>query len=266
MDKQQGAAVVEFCVLCTAMVILMFAIPMVGNMIDARQASIQAGRYALWQSTVDLPGGENVTLLQDRFFSGTDALISSHTTDADENRLWGSEREAAKGMAGQTAIAIEDASIWMNTRAHADDSGLNVSAGVGAAIEAVGDAIGSVTDRTWGMGDTALTRTEIGVEVKSNGWFSATAEEGACGGFGCLTQRGALLVDGWSAGGETQAKERTQAIVPATALEPIGDVVSVLGNIPIFEELKDMDGMFGHVDMRPLPEHANRGLNDYVDE
>jgi hypothetical protein len=141
---------------------------------------------------------------------------------------------------------------------------MSISSGVGSVIESVGDALGSVTSRDWGIGETALTHTEVKLSVRSNTWLDSLDGAGTCGdGFGCLVGNGAILVDGWSARDDGQAKERVQAIVPATALEPIGEVLSVIGRVPIFKELENLDQAFGYVDMEQLPDHADRGLDRY---
>lgn len=263
-----GSAMTEFAVLCVfLMVPLMLAIPMLGNMVDMRQTAVQAGRYATWQSTVQSQGVQDHALLRDRFFSRSDALISSHTSDAGHNVLWGEGNEPDGVLRSASDIEVDTETVGMNTRLHADDDGLGIASGIGAVVETAGDAIGTLTGREWGLGETALTRTEISLAVKANEWGRNTGTNEACGGgMGCMFEGGAILVDGWSASGDAQAKERTQALVPATALESVGDVLSVLGAVPVFKELGRLDGMFGYVDMAPLPEHADRGLDRYVED
>lgn len=259
-----GAAMTEFVVLCLAMVPLMYAIPMVGKMVDAKQTSIQAGRYATWEATVHRSGGADRELMRDRFFGESDALISSSSTEAGSHWLWGGQLQYEQGLPSDTAIQIDETSISMQTQLHKSDSYMDVSSEVGSVIDTVGDALGSVTSRDWGIGKTALTRTEVKLSVRSNGWLDSLGRPSTCGsGFGCLVNNGAILVDGWSARDDRQAKERVQAIVPATALEPIGEVLSVIGKVPIFNELENLDTAFGYVDMEQLPDHADRGLDRY---
>ena len=262
--RYEGAALTEFVVLCVAMVPLMFAVPMLGNLIDAKQASIQAGRYATWEATVHPSRQDSAVMLKDRFFTDEESQILSQPAELEANHLWGSDTRRESGMPTDTAIVIDEQSVSMTTRLHDDDSGLSISSTVGGVIETAGNAIGAVTDRDWGIGKTALTRTQVQVAVKSNTWIEALEAGEACGGgLGCFTAAGAILVDGWSARNDAQAKERTQAIVPATALEPVGEIVSILGAIPVFKELGGMEEMFGHVDMKPLPAHADRSLERY---
>ncbi|MGK0231192.1 MAG: hypothetical protein ACI9US_003869, partial [Gammaproteobacteria bacterium] len=73
----------------------------------------------------------------------------------------------------------------------------------------------------------------------------------------CLNSRAVILGDSWSASGDVQAAQRVRSLMPASVLEPIGNAVSVVGNLPLFQELKDLRGAFGHVDMRVLPEYMD---------
>ena len=41
--------------------------------------------------------------------------------------------------------------------------------------------------------------------------------------------------------------------MPASVLEPVGDAVSLLGHLPVLEELSGLKDAFGHVDMNVLP-------------
>ena len=75
--RYEGAALTEFVVLCIAMVPLMFAVPMLGNLIDAKQASIQAGRYATWEATVHPSRQDSAVVLKDRFFTDEESQILS---------------------------------------------------------------------------------------------------------------------------------------------------------------------------------------------
>lgn len=261
----RGAALVEFAVISSVMLSLMFAIPMLGKLVDARQTSVQAGRYALWQPTVT-PGDTDVALLHDRFFAKADAAVASQPIEADGHALWGQTDVEDQGLARDAWLSLNAETLWVETHRHSDDSGLATASSVGSAIQSAGDAVGSVTGRDWGIGNTALTNTRVGIAVAENPWLDEADAHPACGGYGCLTEGGAILIDGWSAAHQSEARERLQAIVPATALESIGKIVSKLDVIPILEEFGDAEGMFGHVDMRPLPAHASRGLPDYVDD
>jgi len=65
-----------------------------------------------------------------------------------------------------------------------------------------------------------------------------------------------IMADGWSAGSDAQARNRVKSLVPASALEDVGDIMSVVGNFPLFKEMKGLDGALGHVDMTVLPDYA----------
>lgn len=266
INHMGGAALTEFAVLGSVMVSVMFAIPMLGDLVDAKQTSIQAGRYALWQSTV-VPGVDlDPRVVQDRFFGRSDTAISSQVIDAGTHALWGNQGSSASTLGSEAALTLDTSSLWVESAVHADDEGLDVSKGVGEAISAAGNAIGTLSGNDWGIGKTALTRTRVGIAINGNDWLSSDNEHSACGGFGCLTEGGAILVDGWSARSDAAAKERVQAIVPASALEPVGNIISAFRAIPVLKEFRGIKDMFGHVDMHQLPEHANRGLSRYVED
>ena len=58
----------EFALLVTIMAPLLFAIPMIGKLIDVRQTAVQASRYTAWETTVGVaPGAGNA--VRGRFFT-----------------------------------------------------------------------------------------------------------------------------------------------------------------------------------------------------
>ena len=61
------------------------------------------------------------------------------------------------------------------------------------------------------------------------------------------------MSDGWSASGDNQTRRRVRSLMPASILEPVGDAVSLLGHLPVLEELSGLKDAFGHVDMNVLP-------------
>ena len=62
-----------------------------------------------------------------------------------------------------------------------------------------------------------------------------------------------FLTDTWGASGPGQVEKRVRSLVPMTVLRPVGDALSNIGVLPIFQELKKLDGIFGEVKPDVLP-------------
>lgn len=267
---QTGAALVELFVLSLVMIPLMFAIPMIGKLVDLRQNAVQASRYAAWEATVRTPGSAAPARMKSRFFGDGDAAIVSAQSDAGSNSLWGAQSDPALLAAvpgswpAGTSVRIDETSVSALPYAAVENA--RSATLVGDAIESVGDLMGGISGKKLGLENDSLVSTGVHVDVQSNGWFDEFA--GTCGvkAFACLEEVSVILTDGWSAGSDDQTKERVQALVPATVLEPVGEVVSFFGNFPLFEELKGTKDMFGYVDMGVLPTHADHGLDLYQEE
>lgn len=254
----RGAALVELTVLLLVMIPLLVAVPAIGKLVDLRQRSVLASRYAIWEATVASPGDDRPAALKSRFFDRGDQPLASQPSSDAEHALWGDVARTGDGPLADTDIRIDAESVaagpWQG-----GVGDLEMAGSIGSAIASAGQMLGG---SDWDIGKTALTRADIAVNVRSNAWFDAlTIECGDAGG--CVRESGVLLVDGWSAGDDEQARERVRALVPAARLEQVGDLLSQLGRLPILRELRDMDGMFGHVDMAPLPAYADPGLDTY---
>ncbi len=65
-----------------------------------------------------------------------------------------------------------------------------------------------------------------------------------------------ILADGWSSGSDRQTARQVRSLVPASAVEPVGKVLSLMGAVPVFEEMKGLKHAFGHVDMNVLPAYV----------
>jgi len=267
----KGAALTEMVVLMVVMVPLMFAMPMIGKLIDLRQTALQASRYATWEATVASGNTDRAPQVGARFFGEAAGSMSTRPAERSANLLWGGD-PAAVGRAGtvpgsdlpyswpgQAAVTIDDATVVTDawSTGHGD---LGLAGTVGDAVRSAGRALGG--DR-WDLADTSLTRAGVGVDVHRNGWFEEQGIGCGEGAGGCIREAGVILVDGWEADSDGAAADRVKALVPATYLESVGETLSILGNIPIFEELGGLDDMFGYVNMQPLPAHADRGLETY---
>ena len=262
---QRGSALTESIVLMAAMLPLMFAIPMLGKLVDVNQTTVQAGRYAVWEATVHegakgaAPGAEQVA---GRFFGAGDEPILSDGVAPGTNALWGDGTDADGGWDAATGVEIDAGSVETLRYAPADDANLPIAGAVGGAVHAAGSVLGAIAGADWDLGETALTRAGVRVEIERNGWFDDLVA--GCGGaFACLEEAGTIMTDGWSAGSTQEMKDRVQALVPASVLEPVGKGLSALGHVPILDELKPLDTAFGHVGDFVPPDAERDGQDTY---
>lgn len=255
-NRHAGNALTETIILSIAMVPLFFAIPMIGKLADIRQTGEQAARYGSWEATVNTRGSGAATLArtEERFFKSQDAAIASVAQEMPEHTLWGNDRAAATGLNGDTDIRIDlDASAaraWQY-----DFTSQPAGAFIGEQAGRVGKLLDGIGSNDWSMESNGLVRSGVEIEVKANSWL----KEDSCSGSqnaGCLSVSSVIMADGWSAGSDSQAKNRVKSLVPASALEPVGDMMSIVGEFPLFKEMKGLKGALGHVDMGVLPEYA----------
>ncbi len=259
--RESGSAMVETAILMVVMVPLVFGVVMIGNLIDLKQTSEQAGRYAAWEATVypsAEPGGARPASVRERFFGEPDSVLSSQTTDTASHRLWGeSEAVEDRSWAAKTAVSIDESTVL--AAAHQQGVGdSTIAMQVGETAGKAGTILEGLGGNSWGLTANGLVRSSIGVQVKANEWLHTTDTEGCgvAGNFACLQSSSVILVDGWSASSDNQARRRVRSLVPASALQPLGDIVAKVGHLPMFKELKNLDGAFGHVNMNALPEYA----------
>lgn len=255
-NRQAGNALTETIILSIAMVPLFFAIQMIGKLADVRQTGEQAARYGAWEATVNTRGSGTATIerTEERFFRSQDSAIASATQDLPENSLWGNDRELPTGFTADTDIRIDlDASAaraWQY-----DFTGQPAGAIIGEQAGRVGKLLDGIGSNDWSMESNGLVRAGVEIEVKANSWLkedSCSASQNA----GCLSVSSVIMADGWSAGSDSQAKSRVKSLVPASALEPVGDMMAIVGEFPLFKEMKGLRGALGHVDMGVLPEYA----------
>ena len=259
----RGSALTESIVLMAAMVPLMFAIPMVGKLVDLNQTAVQAGRYATWEATVHHGegGSEAPGQVASRFFGAGDEPILSGGVAPGTHALWGEGSARTSVWDARTAVEIDGASVETIRYAPAEGASTPIASGVGGAIGRVGEALAFGDGADWGIGPTALARSGVRVKVRENGWFEGVLSR--CGGaFACLEEAGTIMTDGWSAKDDDQVRERVRTLVPARVLDPVGNHLSKLGHVPFLHELKPLDDAFGHVGDF-VPPNAERGADTY---
>ncbi len=259
-NNVSGSALVETTILMLVMLPVVFGLAMVGNLIDLKQTTEQAARYSAWESTVYPDASANSTsvdTVNDRFFAVSESPISSQPNTSAQNRLWGSQGLAIADLQSRSEFTIDESSLTVAYGASQQSSTLSMK--IGQTVGRSGEFLEGVSGNAWGLTAEGLTASTVGININASEWLpSGGADCAAEDGQACLSSQAAILSDGWSASDDEQARQRVRSLMPASVLEPIGNAVSVVGHLPLFNELKDLRGAFGHVDMTVLPEYESR--------
>lgn len=260
-----GSAMTEFSVLTLVMIPLLFAIPMIGKLIDVRQTAVMASRYAAWENTVS-SGIGGAGHIGSRFFSEPSTPLVSNNTELDRNTLWGGgdvNDQLNGSVFGAVSIDPDSASAPMPTTGIRQ---AGVSYSLGRGVEKAGDLLDWAPDTQWGLTGDGLINAVVQVDVENNKWLTGTQSQ--CGSannvFACVTESNAIMVDGWSSGSDAQARQRVRSLVPASGLTKVGNIMAHMGRIPVFKELRRLEDAFGHVDMNVLPDGEAEGLQSYA--
>lgn len=270
----KGSSMTEFAVLTLVMLPIMMGIPMVGKMIDLKQTTINASRYAAWEATVS--DDYNVAdQIDSRFFKDSESAIKTQNVAPASHRLWG------ETSAVDPSSYIEKGSVRI-----ADDSAaakaleVNITNGVqggstnsltfGGVVKDSGEILSWAPGTDWGVNDDGLLRAAVQVKIKQNYLLnqsnSACFEEGKT--FSCMTEANSIMVDNWSASNDRQAADRVRSFVPTTAIRDVSDILAAIGEVPTFAELKGLKRKngkngFGHVEMNVLPEKLDTYVERY---
>ncbi len=257
----QGSSMTEFAVLTLAMLPIMIGIPMVGKMVDLKQTTINASRYAAWEATV-ANGNAKADQVDSRFFQKSEGAIKTQAVQHDSNRLWGETSVVAPtSYMEKGAVRIADDSVAANPLTAATHNNAGVAVSFGGVVEDVGNILSWAPGTEWDMKADGLLSAAVQVEVKENGILNGANtnpcnDEGTT--FACMTAVNSIMVDNWSASSDHQAANRTRSFVPTTAIRDVSDILAAIGEVPVFKELKGLKRKngkygFGHVDMETLP-------------
>ena len=271
-SSYRGSALTEVVVLMLVMVPLAFTIPMLGKLIDLKQNSIQASRYLAWQQAhAPSQSTDAASITNDvnrRFFGAPESAIVSGTGNTvdqpiGENPLWGSSG-GNRSVSQQTGFwerfgFTDDVTLDLQQTRTAQHSGdlPTIAAATTHSIDATTGFVEALSGANWDVESNGMVSVNLDITARLGSLL--TNSSGTCGERQssddefCLEMGSAILADGWSASSSDQAKERTQAFVPATILEPVGKFVSAFGNLPVLRELKPLDDAFGRVDTDVLP-------------
>jgi len=256
---QAGSALVEATVLLVVLLPVIYGVVMLGKVIDLKQTTEQAGRYAAWESTVypaQGPDSQAPLEITQRFFGNPESTLQTAPQQPGNHPLWGHQsRRPNARLEQETRVAILPDAVSADYDRNISQP--TIAMKVGQLAGKAGNVLDGLSGNSWGLTPDGLLQANVGVQLDGNAWLGAGSD--GCANKQstlCLTSSAVILVDGWSASDDAQARKRVRSLVPASALEPLGNAVSIVGNLPMFGELKRLKGAFGHVDMTVLPEYA----------
>lgn len=257
--RERGNALVETAALMLVMLPVVFAMALMGNLIDLKQTTEQAARYVAWESTVETESSESISvpLVNNRFYESADNPIQSLAIPQSVNSLWGNQTNDPVAMSSTFKLEVNSDSLNVNSGQY--NSVPSPAMRVGQAIGQSGKLLQGISGNSWGLTANGVSSSSVGVVIEDTEWIPKTGND--CfdsAHLTCLSSRSAILNDSWSASGDEQAAQRIRSLMPATVLQPLGRAVSVVGKLPLFDELKDLRGAFGHIDMSVLPEYEKR--------
>ncbi|MBX2880539.1 MAG: pilus assembly protein [Granulosicoccus sp.] len=254
-----GSASVEFIILMGLLLPIGFGIVMLGKLIDLGHTSEQAGRYAVWQSTVTpaLSNSSQTLRIKQRFFSDPSAPIKSATNNqqAGVNHLWGYQAQSQQSRMRTPADIQIDGEDSLLVQYSNNLSVAPIATGLSNKVKYLSSTLGALSADSWKISGNGFVKAELEAGVGSSKWLKGTnsscrtTDSGAC-----IQAASVILNDGWSAGTVELAKQRVQSFVPSSAFKRVGDAAAILAGSWLFPELKGLSSAFGHVNMNVLPE------------
>lgn len=202
--------------------------PLWGETIPPRETNNNAGSF--W----------HVFNFQDTVQTNPESLSSTTSVDS-LGGVAGTVSESVKTIA--SLLDFADGVSWKLQGGEYTSGTVNIEANVGNLLLPAGSRCGIATNSE--AGETGNT----GISAESSV---------------CFTESTAILSDTWSVPDtenvEATIESHTRAFVPGVVLEPVGRFLSVLGNLPVVEELEDLEHAFGYVDASQLPEGRSLGV------
>ena len=254
--RQSGNAMVEFALVATVLTPIFILTPTLTKTADANMATAQAARYGAWEQTVKPKNRDTLTTeINNRFYAKPDMAIRTNqgaVTDADQQNPFWNGADLEDGL-----VTRDGESLTVRV----EEDSLGGAAGVvGKAVDLLGDTLGKLTsDSEWDLDAGGLYTINVILKLNDRQKIPTDERSPNCGpnsvnANSCIGQLSAILVDTWSASGPSQVEDRVRSLVPAGMLEPVGDIVAIAGDIlPMFQELKNLDGAFGEVRPDILP-------------
>jgi len=183
IQHQNGGALVEGLLISGVLVTFMVGIPMMGTLVDLKQNTIQASRYAAWEKTVQ----SNSTPVEDqidaRFFTDESAPIKTSEPGQEflgTNLLWGELRHqnqanaAPGGDAGESSgpVSRDQLQLFQRARVTGDVNDVRIYIGEGGVQ---GGANAPTSDLSGPAGGEVYDKvgravSDIGQFLSEDGW------------------------------------------------------------------------------------------------
>lgn len=232
----KGSASVETIILSTAMVPLILGIMTVGRQQKDTNQHVQIARYVAWERTVsnDYQLGAKVNDdINARFVDDASGLISSVSNDT-----------AAEPNNEYRLQIIPESSSDIPTLA---SGSINMISELSNGFEAIHDTAGSVIG--------SLSGLKVDWVDQPQGVYTNTVEvAGSSDDQASKLYRNTIMVDSWGANGPAETEERVRNLLPGSVFRKPADIVAkTVGVLPIFKELRKMEGQFGEIDATSLP-------------
>lgn len=247
---------VEFVLVVIALAPIFIFTPMLNKTADANLASAQAARYGAWEQTVAIGGKDDTTLRDEminRFYTEPDAPIRTNQaalTGADQQNLyWG-----GAGLEGRLVDTAENDALSVEV----DPTSVAGSAAAAASIVSTLGGL-NLPGSEWGLDGGGVRTVTVSLNISDAALIDEDLQGETCQNAvdsvsRCMRQKSAILTDTWGARGPDQVAKRVRSLVPAAILQPVGDAISNVGTVlPMFQELKKLDGIFGEVKPDILP-------------
>ena len=255
-STQRGNAMVEFVLVPTALTPMFLLTPMLAKTADANLATAQAARYGAWEQTIQHKDSDKLAVeINSRFYARPDMAIRTSrgvVTSTDlHNPFWagaGLDGNLVNKKGNPLSVAVNESSLGGKASV------------VEKVVNTLGNTIGAIVpDSEWNLGGGGIYTVNVGLNISNARLTAEDGQEKNCQSNDrenstCMRQQSAILVDTWGARGPKQVIRRVRSLLPAGALQPLGDTVAIAGKVlPMFQELKKLDEVFGEVKPDILP-------------
>lgn len=261
--KQQGAVWAEFIIVALFVLVGVFTlVPLMGKMVDIKQKTEMGARYSAWERTVwfeRVPQfirdrnrrKSNIEIqneIHSRVFATRDSGIHSQQK-RDTRRIKYDPFNNFQNRSNrryETLLKPKSRNRGDNyiTLRHSEKNMPGLAGGVTDAIT----SIGALT--TFDLNRKGYHNNTVEVELKEFEWFEEFA-----GINPTFKSNGAILADGWNAGGPRDAEHRVKGLLPQELLNNgfVDTVQDFVGWVPMFDELGSDSLELGKVDADVVP-------------
>jgi len=264
-ETQTGAIWAEFIVVAVFLLISVFTlIPLMGKMVDAKQKTEMGARYSAWERTVwfeRVPQyvqnrnrrKTNIELqneIHHRVFATRDTGIHSQQKRDTRNIKYDPFNNFQNQNTRRYETMLERDSQTNGDNyvklTHTENNMPGIAGGITSAIT----SIGALT--TFDLNRKGYHKNTVEVSLKEFSWIDEFS-----GIKPTFKSNGAILADGWNAGGPREAENRVQGLLPQQVFDNdfIDNVQRFIGWVPMFDELDNDSLVLGKVDADVVPLH-----------